>query len=43
MALNPGKGTIQPGVRLVPSGNLFWALNRSHHFFVKKSESIKAS
>ena len=26
------KGTIQPGLRLVLSGNFFLALNRSHHF-----------
>ena len=25
---NPGKGTIQPGLRLVLSGNFFLALNR---------------
>ena len=30
------KGTIQPGLRLVPSGNFFLALNRSHHFLFKK-------
>ena len=38
-----GKGTIQPGLRLVPSGNFFLALNRSHHFLLKKSEFNKAS
>ena len=27
-----GKGTIQPGLRLVPFGNFFLALNRNHHF-----------
>ena len=31
-----GKGTIQPGLRLLPSGNFFLALNRSHHFLLKK-------
>ena len=30
------KGTIQPGLRLVPSGNFFLALSRSHHFLFKK-------
>ena len=30
------KGTIQPGLRLVPLGNFFLALNRSHHFLLKK-------
>ena len=33
------KGTIQPGLRLLPSGNFFLALNRSHHFFLKKSQN----
>ena len=28
--------TIHPGLRLVPSGNFFLALNRSHHFLLKK-------
>ena len=37
------KWTIHPGLRLVPSGNLFLALNRSHHFLLKKSEFNKAS
>ena len=38
---NPScKGTIQPGLRLVPSGNFFLALNRSHHFSVKKSRNL---
>ena len=32
------KGTIHPGLRLVPSGNFFLALNRSHHFVKKESE-----
>ena len=32
----PGKGTTQPSLRLVPSGNFFLALNRSHHFLLKK-------
>ena len=32
----PGKGTIQPGLRLVLSVNFFLALNRSHHFMSKK-------
>ena len=32
----PGKGTIQPGIRLVLSGNFFLALNRNHHFLFKK-------
>ena len=32
----PGKGIIQPGLRLVLSGNFFLALNRSHHFLLKK-------
>ena len=27
---------IHPGLRHVPSGNLFLAFNRSHYFFVKK-------
>ena len=31
-----GKGTIQPGLRFVPSGNFFLALNRSHHLLLKK-------
>ena len=31
-----GKGTSQPGLRLVPSGNFFLALNRSYHFLSKK-------
>ena len=35
-ALDEGKGTIQPGLRLVPSGNFFLALNRSHQFLLKK-------
>ena len=30
------KGTIHPGLRLVPSGNFFLALDRSHHFLFKK-------
>ena len=30
------KGTSQPGLRLVPSGNFFLVLNRSHHFLLKK-------
>ena len=30
------RGTIQPGLRLVPSRNSFLALNRSPHFFLKK-------
>ena len=34
--IDPGKGTIQPGLRLLPSGNFFLALNRSHHFLLKK-------
>ena len=34
------KGTIQPGRRLVPSGNFFLALNRSHHFLLKKSQNL---
>ena len=34
------KGTIQPGLRLVPSGNFFLALNRSHHFLLKKSQNL---
>ena len=38
-----GKGTIQPGLRLVPSGNFFLALNRSHNFLLKKSEFNKAT
>ena len=29
-------GTIQPGLRLVPSGNFFLALNRSHHVLLTK-------
>ena len=37
---HPGKRTIQPGLKLVPSGNFFLALNRSHHFFVKKSQNL---
>ena len=37
------KGTIQPGRRLVPSVNLFFTLNRAHHFLLKKSEFNKAS
>jgi hypothetical protein len=28
--------TIYPSLRLVPSGNFFLALNRSHHFLLKK-------
>ena len=32
-----GKGTIQPGLRLVLSGNFFLALNRSHQFLFKKA------
>ena len=39
--VTPGfKGTIQPGLRLVPSGNFFLALNRSHHFLFKKSQNL---
>ena len=34
--IDPGKGTIQPGLRLVPSGNFFLALSRSHHFLLKR-------
>ena len=34
------RGTIQPGLRLVPSGNFFLALNRSHLFLLKKSLNI---
>ena len=30
-----GKGTIQPGLSLLPSGNFFLALNRSHQFLLK--------
>ena len=30
------KGTIHPGLRLLPSGNFFLALNRSHHFLLIK-------
>ena len=30
------KGTIYPSLRLVPSGNLFLALNRRHHCLLKK-------
>ena len=30
------KGTIQPGLRLQPSGNFFLALNKSHNFLLKK-------
>ena len=38
------KGTTQPGLRLVPSGYFFLALNKSHHFLLKKkSEFDKAS
>ena len=33
--VHEGKGTIQPGLRLVPSRNFFLALNRSHHFWLK--------
>ena len=33
-----GKGTIQPDLGLVPSENFFFALNRSHHFLLTKSE-----
>ena len=29
------KGTIQSGLRLVPSGNFFLALKRSHHFLLE--------
>ena len=36
-------GTIHPGLRLLPSGNFFLALNRSHHFLLKKSEFNTAS
>ena len=35
-----GKGTIHPGLRLLPSGNFFLALNRSHHFLLKKSQNL---
>ena len=35
-----GKETIQPGFRLVSSGNLFLALNRSHHFLLKKGQIL---
>ena len=30
------KGTIQPGLRLVPSENFVLALKRSHHFLLKR-------
>ena len=33
-------GTIHPGLRLLPSGNSFLALNRSHHFLLKKSQNL---
>ena len=36
MRSTTGKGTIQPGLRLVPSGIFFLALNRRHHFLLKK-------
>ena len=32
------KGTIYPGLRLAPSSNFFLALNRSHHFLLKKGK-----
>ena len=35
-----GMGTILPGLRLMSSGNLFLALNRSHLFLLKKSLNI---
>ena len=34
------KGTIQPGLRLVLSGNFFLAFNRSHYFLFKKSQNL---
>ena len=37
----PGKGTIQPGLRLVPSRNFFLALTRSHHFLLKNQNLIR--
>ena len=40
LLLNPGKGTSQPGLRLLHSGNFFLALNRSHHFLIKKKVRI---
>ena len=38
-----GTRKIHPCLRLVPSGNLFLILNRSHHFCLKKSEFNKAT
>ena len=37
------RGTIQPGLRLVPSGIFFLAWNISHHYLLKKSEFNKAT
>ena len=37
------KGTIHSGLRVVPSGNFFFALNRSHHFLLTKSELNNAT
>ena len=37
---NATKGTIHPSLRLLPSGNFFLALNRSHHFLLKKSQNL---
>ena len=33
---NKGKGTIHPSLSLLPSANFFLALNKSHHFLLKK-------
>ena len=35
---NQGKGTIHPGLRLVPSGNFSLILNISNHILLKKSK-----
>ena len=34
------KGTIYPSLKLVPSGNFFLDINRSHHFLLKKKSEF---
>ena len=36
-------GTSHPGLSLLPYANFFFALNRSHHFLLKKSEFYRAT
>jgi hypothetical protein len=37
---NQGKGTIHPGLRLVPSWNFFLFFDRSNHILLEKSQNL---